>query len=335
MITVATKLPNDYKLMLKGIDLTAKLIPASNATKGNTYYCPFCGAKIHKKTSQNGVDFFARNNGEIHTNEVCKQIDKNKKDLYTTYVPDFTEDNLWNHIFIEPKEDSSNHKPTGTDGPDNPSGDLFPTSGDDSIDSSDDEDESEDEPDPEEDKDDYSLGNETIIKQHPVVSISPLIEQLFDRRGPNYVINTGKNIRISDVLLAAPSFGKVFENPDIINNCRKIIELQPDYSVGGDKILCHIFDKEGNKIYFVLCFADIKQHKKASKKMFTKGSWDNGAPRDIRKFSSIFVAGLWKKDPKGFFDKKTQTIRPLFICDVINASTQICTHNRYKEKSNN
>ena len=66
--------------------------------------------------------------------------------------------------------------------------------------------------------------------------------------------------------------------------------------------------------------------------MFKKGSWDNGAPRDLRKYSSVFIAGFWKKESKCYKEKKTQIDRPLFTCEVKNTDTQICFHNRYRDK---
>lgn len=332
MLTVAFKNPNDYKLVTKGVNLENKRIKAVSAVTRTTYYCPYCGCRIYKKTSSNAIDFFARYRKEIHTNEVCKQIEKNNKKLYATDIPEFSVEDLFAHIFVEPKITSTAPKHPGWGTPDDPPDDFGVGSEDDS--SNDEIDPEEEESFIEEDEDNEVLSDEPlIIRKSPVTDISHLIDDLlYDRCGPNHLINNSKCIKLSDILLATPSFDCVFETPDILNGCRKILELQPDYSFSGNKILCHIFNYKREKIYFYLTFEDKKEFNKACKKMFKKGTWENGTPRDERKFSSVFVASVWKKDPHGYFDKKNQTTVPLFVGEIINAGTQICTSTRYRVK---
>lgn len=328
MLTIAFKNPNDYKFVTKGVNLENKMIKAASAVTGTTYYCPYCGCRIHKKTSSNAIDFFARYSGEIHANEECQQIEKNKKKLFVTDIPEFSVEDFFAHIFIEPKNASIIPKHPGWEPSENPP-DLFPE-----VDPTTEEDNLEEDEDifNQNEDEDVSSDDNIIIKKSPVTEISPLIDDLLDRRGPNYIINKSKGIKISDILLATPSFDGIFDTPNILDYNRKILEVQPDYTLSGKRILCHIFNSNREKIYFYLTFENDKEYNKACKKLFKKGTWDNGTPRDERKFSSVFVAAVWVRNPQGFFDKKSQSTRPLFFGEIINAGTQIYTTKRYRVK---
>ena len=251
MITEALKNPKDYALVRKCVNLDSILIKAMNAVSSKPYYCADCNCKMHKSTSKNGVDYFARYPGEQHTSYTCRQLEKNKKNIYTTEDPNFTADNMWDHIFIEPSDGSITTRDPGSEDPDEAPDDPFSPSK--NNDPSTEEDDFDDDFDDDTDSKETSDLSEIIVKRHPVTSIAPLIDQRLDRLNPNYVINRNRNIMISDVLLAAPSFSAVFDDPMFLDCTRKILEMQPDYTCSGNNILCHIFNSNGEKIYFLNC----------------------------------------------------------------------------------
>lgn len=48
-----------------------RYITVEDAVSGISYHCPFCNARIYKKTSSAGNPFFSCYSGEVHTNSTC------------------------------------------------------------------------------------------------------------------------------------------------------------------------------------------------------------------------------------------------------------------------
>lgn len=60
-------------------DTNGILVSASEAPKGEFYFCPFCNCEMFPKTSHLGTDFFAKRKGAEHKHKICKSIEKTGK----------------------------------------------------------------------------------------------------------------------------------------------------------------------------------------------------------------------------------------------------------------
>ena len=229
-----------------------------------------------------------------HTNPICKLVSTAKK-IPETDLIDFDPEVFFREILRkQTKKPALTSGNEGNSSPTSPG--VSPTEGghEDSDDDSEIEDEYNDEfgDDSEEDLEKMDL------KTVPASSISDIVILGFHMIRGDTIINATRHITVTDMLIAPPSFDLLKNDPAMLHDTTKIVQMKALYP-GKKDITCRMYRARDNGSYDYVYFRLIPEHKEQLsvliKKLFTKTKGDKpGTTKAIPKHASIFIASNWR-----------------------------------------
>ena len=253
-----------------GYEDPPRLISAVDAEQGQDYYCPYCGAHIFRRVSDKGVSYYVCHKGEKHSVTTC--IRKEKESITRAVnSPEFSLAHFFSGIFkSEPEEKNG-------EGPDISTVVVDPGK---KVKLPDD-------------------AHHDSFRVLPYTSIQQLVDDDIKIKGRNEVIDYDKN-QLVDLIVFKEWIRFVF--PSFCGG-RRILECVPNYCDLKRSYLrfrCYVKNQHNDtydQYYFNLYFGNKeKQFNRFANLLFSNEINDSGTTRPKSKYSTVFVAGDWKKD---------------------------------------
>ena len=290
MITDAFYSIEDYQKSLLA-DFTENdiaTIPADCAVKSreHQYACPWCGVPLIIKTSPKGTAFYCCLPNQPHKAEICIRRETERV-THSFDGKGFSVEHFFSGLFNEPEpRDKSS------------SSDPFTYY----------EEPSESNP---------SSVQEDKEKIAAYTSIKQIVEDDVIVKGPNYPIGGGHSLK--DMFMPGkwiPRFLPRFTGGQLILEC---IPSRIDYKRNRIDFFCFInkTDKSDKPDYynFSLYFGKKKKpFETYCRKLFHKEKNADGTQRDVRSFSTVFIAGKWEREENNSSSRsnKPNTFRSVF-----------------------
>ncbi len=285
--------------------LDDKLVDAEDAQSGKFYHCPICGTQMYVRTNQHGVSYYVHRNGMPHTEDICRTKEsKGGNRIATVNSSDFRPEKFFDKLLGVAQP---NHPPIDPHGNDDPP-QIVP---------------------PPIDKGDIDPEN---YKKVTAASVKDIVDLGLHRRDPDRLINEKNGVRVKDMIYSVLSFQDLFNDPALLNNVPKIVELKPIFPNEAEHtILCKGFFKNGKNdngkneytdIYFRLVFeGDNDLFDTWVNRLFERYTRDNKTKGLRSRYKSVFVAGNWNLSENRHQYKDVEYLT--FETQVVNPRRQI------------